>query len=237
MIIDGVEVEVTRKEIKNLHLSVYPPDGRVHVSAPDYLDEKDIHTFVISKWEWVCRQREEIATQARQDKREYKSSESHYLLGERYRLRIKEMPNTVHFVERRGEWLVMRVQPLTTKRNRELLLQEYYRDVLKALLDEMVPRLAKQYGEEGVTWEVRLMKRKWGSCITKRRHLILNLELARVPVPCIEYVVIHELCHLMVPNHNKLFIRLLTERLPMWQERRTELNAFIALPMDGWDIK
>ena len=114
MIIDGVPIEVERKEIKNLHLSVYPPDGRVHVSAPHYLNEVDIYTFVISKWGWICKQREEITAQARQEKREYINGESHYLLGQRYRLRIDEVPNTTHFVERKGEWLVMRIQPLTT---------------------------------------------------------------------------------------------------------------------------
>ena len=232
MIIDGVPIEVERKEIKNLHLSVYPPDGRVHISAPRYLNEVDIYTFVISKWGWVCKQREEIAAQARQEKREYINGESHYLLGQRYRLRINEVPNTTHFVERKGEWLVMRIQPLTTIQNREALLQEYARGELKALLREMVPRLARMYGEDNVTWEVKQMKRKWGSCITKRRHLLFNLELARVPVPCIEYVVIHELCHLIVPSHNKLFIQLLTDRLSTWQERRKELNDFIALPME-----
>lgn len=229
MIINGVEVEVTRKRIKHLHLAVYPPDGRVHVSAPSYLDERDIYLFVVSKWDWVSRQRAEIAGQARQEKRKYLSGESFYLLGHRYRLRIEERPGTTHYVERQGEWLVMHIQPLTTTHNRQILLQEYYRDVLKAQLGEIVPRLAEQYREEGVTWEVRQMKRRWGSCIPAKRHLIFNLELSRVPIPCIEYVVVHELCHLVVPNHSKLFTQLLTDRLPLWQEQRKALNDFIVL--------
>ncbi len=228
MKIDDIDIEVEFKPIKNTHLAVYPPDGRVHVSAPDYLTEDDVRSYVVSKWDWVLKQRREIAAVNRQTPREYVSGENYYHFGQRYRLRVVEQPRCAHSVTKQGDWLIMTVQPGTTVEHRAEVMREWYRAELKHLLAEMVTAWATKVGEENVTWEVKQMSTKWGSCVEKKRHLIFNLELARVPKTCIEYVVVHELTHLKVKKHNKLFSALMSQRLPRWQQRRDELNNFIA---------
>lgn len=230
--INDIEIAVERKKIKNLHLAVYPPDGRVHVSTPDYLTEDDVRSFVVSRWDWVERQRKEIAEQERQTRREYVSGESHYLFGRCYRLRVQEVARAAHRLDIQGEWMIMTVQPGTTLENRELVMREFMRHHLKEELAVIMERLSSATGEHDVTWEVKQMRSQWGSCVQKKRHLLLNLELARVPRTCIEYVVMHELCHLSVQNHGKLFEALLTQRMPQWKARRKELNDFIAMPID-----
>lgn len=232
MIVNGIEVAVERKSIKNLHLAVYPPDARVHVSSPDYLADNDIRSFLLTKWDWVEQQREEILNQPRQTQRQYVTGESYYLLGVRYRLRVIEKQRVAHSVCKQGVWLVMTIQPETSVNHRAELLREFYRSELKKLLEDIVPRLQVSIGEADVTWEVKQMKTQWGSCVAKKRHLILNLELSRVPQECIEYVVMHELCHLRVANHNKMFEALMSQRMPKWRSLRQQLNDFIALPMN-----
>lgn len=232
MEINGIHIAVERKNIKNLHLAVYPPDARVHVSAPAYLDDNDIRSFVISKWSWVETQRESILTQARQTEREYVTGESFYHLGARYRLRVQEEPRVAHTLRKSGDWLIMTVQPGTTTENRALVLREWQRAQLKEALEDIVPIWMEKTGESDVTWEVKQMRSQWGSCIAKKRHLLFNLELARVPRSCIEYVVLHELTHLKIEKHNKLFEAFMSKNMPQWRARRQELNAFIASPME-----
>lgn len=232
MKINGITIDVERKPIKNIHLAVYPPDARVHVSSPDYLEENDIRSFVISKWEWVKKQISEILSQPRQTNREFITGETHYLLGIRYRLRVYELPRVSHTIHRKNKWLIMTVQPGTTTHNRGELLREYQRSELKKVLNEIVLHMSNSVNEPGVTWEVKQMKTQWGSCIAKKRHLIFNLELSRVNRLYIEYVVMHELTHLKIANHNKMFELLMNQRMPLWRNYRTELNKFIALSME-----
>lgn len=231
MKLNGIEIAVERKDIKNLHLAVYPPDAHVHVSSPKYLDDNDIRSYVVSKWDWIEEKRKEVLEQARQTERNYISGETYYHLGQRYRLRVEEKPRCAHTITRQGDWLVMTVQPETTTEHRAEVLREWQRSELKALLSDMVIEWSNQMGESNVTWEVKQMRSQWGSCIGKKRHLIFNLELARVPRSCIEYVVAHEMTHLKVTNHNKMFEVILTHYLPQWRMRRKELNDFIALPI------
>lgn len=231
MNIDGLEIEVERKPIKNMHLSVYPPDGRVHLSVPDYLTEGDARSYVISKWEWIRKQQDEIAAQARQTQREYVSGENHYFFGVRYRLRVSYVTNGANSVEVRSDTMTMRVRKDSTIERRAELMKEWYREQLKAYIGPLVDRWAEKLEERDVTWQVKEMKTMWGSCGVKRRALLFNLELARVPKECIEYVVVHELTHLKVQNHNKLFEALMTQRLPGWRNLRQKLNEFIALPL------
>lgn len=231
MELNGIEIAVERKNIKNLHLAVYPPDAHVHVSSPKYLDDNDIRSFIISKWDWIEEKRKEVLEQARQTERNYVSGETYYHLGQRYRLLVEEKPRCAHTINKQGDWLVMTVQPETTTEHRAEVLREWQRGELKALLSELVAEWSDKMEEADVTWEVKLMRSQWGSCINKKRHLIFNLELARVPRSCIEYVVVHELVHLRATNHNKVFEAILTHYLPQWRKARKELNDFIALPV------
>lgn len=231
MNIDGLEIEVERKPIKNMHLSVYPPDGRVHLSVPNYLTEGDARSYVISKWEWIEKQQADIEAQARQTKREYVSGENHFFFGVRYRLAVIYTTSGANSIEVRGNTMTMRIRKGSTLERRAELMTEWYREQLKEYIVPLVERWAEKLEEQDITWQVKEMKTMWGSCGVKRRALLFNLELARVPKECIEYVVVHELTHLKVQNHNKLFEALLTQRLPGWRSLRTQLNEFIALPL------
>lgn len=227
MNIDGLEIEVERKPIKNMHLSVYPPDGRVHLSVPDYLTDSDVRSYVVSKLEWIHKQQKGIANQERQTKREYVSGENHYLFGVRYRLRVIYITNGSNSIEIHGGIMTMRVRKCTSVERREELVSEWYREQLKAYIGPIVDRWTQKLDEPNVSWQIKEMKTKWGSCGQKKRILLFNLELARVPKECIEYVIVHEITHLKVKNHNKLFETLMTERFPSWRCLREKLNKFI----------
>lgn len=231
MNIDGLEIEVERKPIKNMHLSVYPPDGRVHLSVPDYLTEGDVRSYVISKWEWIRKQQDEIAAQARQTQREYVSGENHYYFGVRYRLRVSYITSGANSVEVRGDTMTMRVRKDSTVERRAELMAEWYREQLKEYIGPLVERWAEKLVERDVTWQIKSMKTLWGSCNARRRSLLFNLELARVPKECIEYVVVHELTHLKIQNHSKVFEFLLGQQIPNWKSLRKKLNEYVAMPI------
>lgn len=224
MIIDNIEIEVEYKSIKNTHLAVYPPDGRVHVSAPDYLGENDVRSYVLSKWDWILKQREAIANTARQTERLFVSGENHYLFGTRYRLRIEDS-TTASEIQLQGNIMHLK---LYRSANPQTVMYEYYRTLLKDTLSELIAKWSKELTINDFTWQIKIMKTQWGSCTVKSRNLLFNLELARVPKECIEYIVVHELTHLTVPSHNRLFETLMTQRLPHWRDRRQQLNEFIA---------
>ena len=227
--IEGLRIEVERKNIKNLRLSIYPPDGRVHVSAPAYLREADIRSFVLSKWDWILTHRREALEQPRQTVREYVSGENHYLFGERYLLKVEHADSSPYGVKVRGKTIVMRVRKETGREARKAALELFYRAALEEYLTLLVAMWSAKLREPLVDWQIRQMRTMWGSCTPARRSIRFNLELARVPSECIEYVVVHELTHLKVRNHGKAFQDLMTQRLPRWRELRKELNDFAAL--------
>jgi predicted metal-dependent hydrolase len=230
MIIDGIDIQVEYKPIKNTHLAVYPPDGRVHVSAPDYLTEDDVRSYVVSKWDWIIRQRTVIAETPRQTERQFVSGESHYLFGTRYYLKVEEISSGLSEIVIQGTKMMMRLNKVS---NRRALMQDFYRTKLKNFLEEVISKWMVQLSISNFTWQIKMMKTQWGSCTKKSRILLFNLELARVPKECIEYVVVHELTHLTVPSHNRVFQTLMTERLPRWREIRKQLGDFIASEWNG----
>ena len=231
MIIGNIDIEVERKPIKNLHLAVYPPNGRVHVSSPKEWSDEDIRSFVVSRWDWIDEQRKDIANQARQSHREFVDGESHYVLGVKYRLEVK-YANAAPSVEIHGGVVSMTVRPDASESKRAEVMREYLRSVLKEELAEMVDKWCKKMEVEEATWIVKQMKTRWGSCVESKKLIQLNLELARLPRRCIEYVVVHELCHLRVHGHNRMFENLISQYIPNWKSLRKELNGFVALPME-----
>lgn len=225
-----ISIEVECKPIKNMHLAVYPPDARVHISMPNYLTMDDARAFVIQKLEWVRKQQQEIFSQPRQTKREFISGESHFLFGQRYQLIVEELPHHVNHIELRGKKIYMFLKPQTPTEQRAELMRTWYRFHLKKEIEPMIRRWAERLGEQNFEWQVKQMKTEWGSCVARKRLLIFNLELARVPKECIEFVIVHEFCHFLIDNHNRLFEQLMTKRLPNWRTLRQQLNDFIALP-------
>jgi hypothetical protein len=233
MNVAGIEIAVERKAIKHTHLSVFPPDARVHVSAPLDLPDEDLRSFLVSKVPWIRRQRAGVLAQPRQTRREYASGENVYLFGKRYRLAVRRGMETAA-VRIEGHNVVLAGRGLEIREAREMRIFEWYREELKRTLSRLVPQCAEVAGEqEPIAFEVRRMRTLWGACNANKRRIRFNLELARVPIRCVEYVVAHEIVHLSVPNHSLLFERTMDHRLPRWREARKELNDFIALPLEA----
>jgi len=228
------DIEVEHKEIKNIHLAVYPPDGRIHISVPDYMKDDEVSMFLYTKLPWIRKKYEEVLAQKRQDKREYVSGESHYLLGRRYLLKVKPTTERGHIVKK-VKYLEMYVRKDATTERRQSVMEEFYRAELRPVLETYVRKWTKKMGEEATTfdWTILLMQKQWGSCLTLTRKIQFNLLLSRVPLRCIEYVVVHEMAHLKEHRHNKDFIALLDKYLPDWQLRKKELDEFIALPSES----
>ena len=230
MQVSGIEIEVVRKKIKHTHLSVFPPDARVHLSAPDDLAEADIRSFIISKVPWIRKQIGAVLAQPRQTRREYESGENVYLFGRRYRLIVRKN-NSKAAIKIEGGNILMEGRGLETRAARESKIIAWYRDELNRTLNRVFARCLETAGESEVTFDIRRMRNLWGSCSAGKRRIIFNLALARVPIRCVEYVVYHELVHLTVPNHSMLFERKLERLMPRWRDARKELNDFIALPL------
>lgn len=224
MTVSGLRVSVVRKSIKNLHLGVYPPDGRIRVAAPTAVSDAAVRVAVIGKLPWIKRQRASFDRQARESQREMVSGESHYYRGRRYRLQVVETDDLPR-VELRGPLgLVLHVRPGWTADDRERLLQRWYRDRLRELVPRIIDRWQEQLGVSVREWGIKRMKTKWGSCNSKSRRIWLNPELAKKPPSCLEYVVVHELAHIVERTHSARFIALMDHAMPQWRSRRAKLN-------------
>ena len=224
IIVNHIRVDVIRKDIKNLHLGVYPPKGRVRVAAPLTVSDDAVRLAVVGKLAWIKRQQAKFAAQPRQSRREMVSGESHYFLGQRYRLRIIEHHGAGKVVLRNKATLELHVRPETTAGQREHILQRWYREQLKQLILPLLEKWRPVLGVEPADWGIKKMKTKWGACNIKARRIWLNLELAKKPVQCLEYIVVHELMHLLERHHNERFMALMDQHLSNWRVYRDELN-------------
>jgi len=217
-------VDVVRKAIKNLHLGVYPPHGRVRVAAPLAVSDEAVRLAVIGKLGWIKRQRARFEDQPRQSKREMVSGESHYFLGQRYRLNVVVQggPGRVAIRNKRTIHLFVREGSDTAQRERVLLA--WHRQQLKALIPPLIARWEAAMGVKVAERGVKQMKTKWGACNIEARRIWLNLELAKKPVQCLEYIILHEMVHLLERHHNDRFIKLMDSFMPQWRLHRAELN-------------
>lgn len=232
--VGGIEALVVRKQIKNLHLSVLPPNGHVRVSAPTRMSDDAIRTLLATKISWINKQRAKFKTQERQTPRRFLSGESHYYLGKRYRLEVIQ-ENKPACIEIRGQkTMILCVRPRSEQERREKVLHDWYRNELRELLTPMIEKWQKQLGVTPTSWGIKRMKTRWGTCNHKARRIWLNLELVKKPIPCIEYVVVHELVHLIEKKHSEYFTQLMSKYLPRWRNTKDELNRFV-LSHEVWD--
>ena len=220
----GLTIDVVRKSIKNLHLGVYPPEGRVRVAAPLRVDDEAVRLAVISKLAWIKRQQKRFQTQERQSAREYVSRESHYYFGNRYLLNIIEHKGRSRVEVHNQTIIDLFVPKGADKSKREQILSTWYRKELKALIPPLIEKWEAVMGVKVADWGVKKMKTKWGSCNIEASRIWLNLELAKKPVQCLEYIIVHEMVHLLEPHHNDRFIELMDRFMPQWQLYRDELN-------------
>ncbi|MCC7362081.1 MAG: M48 family metallopeptidase [Anaerolineales bacterium] len=220
----GLVVDVVRKDIKHLHLAVYPPAGRVRVAAPLRLDDEAVRLAVVSRLGWIRQQQAKFAEQERETEREYLSGESHYFQGARYRLNVIYQAGRPGVAVRNNRMLDLIVRPGSDRAQRERVMLEWYRQQLKDELARLVPRWEQAIGVTATQVGVKQMKTKWGTCNTRARRLWLNLELAKKPARCLEFVLVHELVHLLERHHNAQFQGLMDRHLPQWRLLRDELN-------------
>jgi predicted metal-dependent hydrolase len=222
--VGGLVVEVVRKDIKNLHIGVYPPAGRVRVATPLAIGDDAVRLAIVEKLGWIKRQQRQFARQPRQAPREMVSGESHFFLGQRYRLQVRERagPEGVGIRGLRAMDLFVRVGADLAQR--EAVLLAWYRAQLRILVASLLAKWQPVLGAQARLWGIKRMKTKWGSCNPQRGSIWLNLELAKKPVRCIEYIVVHELVHLLEPDHGDRFTALMDQFLPDWPRLRTELQ-------------
>ncbi|BDZ74888.1 metal-dependent hydrolase [Methylophaga marina] len=221
--IGSLDVELNRKDIKNLHISVLPPDGRVRVSAPLKLTETAIRTAVVHRLPWIKRQQHNFANQLRESAREFVSGETHYLWGKRYRLEVIERFGK-HEIKLSGNRLRMYVRNGTTLEKRTELLNSYYRQEVKLKLPMLLELWGQNLGVRPSSYLVRKMRTKWGSCNQNQKRILINSELAKKPSDCLEFVVLHEIAHLLERHHNDRFVALLDKNMPQWPEVKALLN-------------
>lgn len=223
LVIGELTAELNYKAIKNVHLSVYPPDGNVRVSVPRSMSEDTIRAFVISKLNWIKGQQQKLRNQEREAPREFINRESHYYNGERYLLKVVER-NTRGMIELRHNSLVLHIKTGSTVEQRRRLLNEWYRKQLKASIPAIIEKYEKILNVKVAEFGVKRMKTKWGTCNPTAGRIWINLELAKKPPECLEYIVVHEMMHLLEPSHNKRFVLLMDRFMSKWQFYRDELN-------------
>jgi predicted metal-dependent hydrolase len=218
-----ITVDVMLKEIKNIHLSVYPPNGRVKVSAPLHMSLDTIRVFVISKLAWIKQQQKKLQEQLRETPREYLDKESHYVWGNRYLLKVIELAEAPS-VELRHKQMLLKVRPGTSEEKKQVIMDEWYRELLKDAVPSIILKWETIMGVCVERIFVQRMKTKWGSCNPAGKSIRLNTELAKKPRECLEYIVVHEMAHLLESTHNNRFIALMEGLLPQWRHYREELN-------------
>ena len=230
--ISDFTIDVVLKSIKNIHLSVYPPTGRVRVAAPLETDNETIKLFAISKLSWIRRNQRKFEQQDRQSVRVLKTRESHYFAGRRYLLRVIEHEASPKVEIKSKTHIDLYIRPNTSTEQRQSILNEWYRRQLKNLIPDIITKWEKIIDVQVNDWGVKHMKTKWGTCNIEDKRIWINLELAKKPIQCLEYIVVHEMIHLLERHHNDRFLFYIDKFLPQWKKLKVELNT---LPVSHGD--
>lgn len=220
--IGSVEIEVTFKAIKNLHLSVHPPDGRVTIASPEFYDLEKVKIYVATKLGWIKREQAKIQSQEREEPKLMITQESHQFLGKRYLLKVIEASRPK--IVLKNKTIELYALPQATLEQKHKTLYNWYKKQLDGVIGNLLVDYAKQINIIEINFGIRIMKSKWGSCNIANRMLWFNIELVKKPKACIEYIVVHELVHLLERNHNKNFIMLMNKHLPNWKIQKKILN-------------
>ncbi|WP_437194494.1 M48 family metallopeptidase [Planctomicrobium sp. SH527] len=217
------QVNVEFKDIKNVHLSVHPPEGKVRIAAPRKMKLETVRLFAVAKLDWIRRKQKEILSQERESVREYLDRESHYVWGKRYLLSVsvRQAPPELSIKHNK---LYLGIRPDTSVPKRQAIIEKWYRDQLKQAIPDLITKWEPILGVRASGFYVQRMRTRWGSCNPNSGTIRLNTELAKKPRECLEYVVVHELVHLLEPTHNARFVALMDQLMPQWQETRKRLN-------------
>lgn len=222
--VEDIVIEIERKKIKNLHLRVYPPDGHVRVSAPVRFSEDMIRAFAVSKIDWIKKHQTRIRQKNTRAPLEFIDGEPHFFKGRCYRLQLIEQAAKPH-AEIAGDTLLLYVRPGADTEKRRAVLDGFYRYHLRQELPGIIDRWAKEMNVGVSGFGIKKMKTKWGTCNRKARRIWINLELAKKPPECLDYIVVHELAHLLERYHNSVFYSYMDRFLPQWRVYKNELNS------------
>ena len=234
MTINGIPVDIVQKDIKNLHLAVYPPDGRVRVAAPQRTGNEAIRLFVISRISWIKKRQRQFKEQERQSEREFISGENHYFRGTRYLLRVKYHSAPAKVEISNKKYIDLYVRENSSKDYKHKAVFNWYRKELRKQLSKLVEKWEKKTNIEVKDWRIRRMKTKWGTCNRNAKRIRLNLELAKKPHHSLEYILVHEMVHILEEHHTDIFREYMTKFMPKWKFYREELNHLI-LNHEKWE--
>ncbi|MCH8473992.1 MAG: M48 family metallopeptidase [Opitutales bacterium] len=228
----SLEAELIFKKIKNVHLSVYPPHGRIRITAPEHMSAATVRAFALEKLGWIKSQQRRLREQNRETPREFLEKESHYVWGKRYLLKLVDSSTTgVDFTK---SSLIIRKRPEWTSARCEECLEEWYREEVRRKADPLIRRWEKTLGVKVNKLFVQKMRTKWGTCTPAKGYIRLNTELAKKPRECLEYLVVHEMVHLLEPTHNERFLKFMDTFLPQWPALRAKLNR-IPVKHEDWE--
>lgn len=233
VVIGDIPVDVVLKDIRNIHLSVHPPSGRVRLSAPVGMDIDTLRLYAISRLGWIKKQRRKLRGQERETPREYLNRESHYLWGKRYLLKIVER-EAQSAVDVQHSAIVLYIRPDASQEKKQSLLDAWYRKQLKAAIPDLIALWEKRVGVRVNEFGIKKMKTKWGTCNPDARRIWINLELAKKPKECLEYIVVHEMVHLLEHHHNERFMALMDDMMPKWRSLRDDLNR-LPVKHEEWE--
>lgn len=219
-----IEIEVTRKNVKNVHLSVHPPEGRVTLVAPSMTRLDVLRAYAITRLSWIRKQRAAFSAQAREAPRRHVTRESHYLWGRRYLLSVQYV-DAKPCVRQDHKRITLQIRPGSEEEKRATVMHEWHKVQLHAVLPELIRAWELRLGVKVRGYYLQRMKTRWGSCNHLRGHIRLNTELVKKPRHLLEYVVVHEMAHLMSAKHDETFVQLLDHHLPTWRHLRAELNG------------
>lgn len=232
--ISNLTIDIVRKDIKNMHLAVYPPHGRIRLSAPENTDSEMMRLFAISKIGWIKKHIKNFEAQPRETPREYISGESHFFQGKRYMLNVIERKG-FNKVEIKGTKNInLYVRPNTSNEDKAIILKEWYRTEMKKQIPELLSKWESIIGVKSNDWAIKQMRTKWGTCNIEAKRIWLNLELSKKPVICLEYIIVHELVHLLERNHNDKFVSYMNQFMPKWRMYKTELNK-LPVAHNDWE--
>jgi len=229
----NIVITLARKDVKNVHLSVYPPDGRVSLVVPNGTRLEVARAYAISKIGWVREQQKKLQDQARETPREFVERESHYLWGRRYLLSIVE-EDVKPSVKLEHHKITLTVRPRSSAAKREEIMREWHRSLLHEVVPALISKWERKFGVTVSGYFLQRMKTKWGGCNRRAGNIRLNTELVKKPKDLLEYVIVHEMAHLLEPTHNENFISILNMHYPTWREARIELNE-LPLSSEEWD--
>jgi predicted metal-dependent hydrolase len=224
IIVGQFTVEVQRKDIKSLRLAVYPPDGRLKISVPLHIKDEAVRLLIRSKSDWITTQQAKLATQQRQTARDYVSGEHFYFQGQAYLLNVIYHDHTPKVALRDNSHLDLYVRYNSSLEKREQILNAWYRQTLKEKIPPLITKWQPVIGVTVRDWQIKSMKTKWGTCNTSAARIWLNLELIKKPAHCLEYVVVHEMVHLLERRHNARFFAFMDQFLPQWRNHKQLLN-------------